>query len=178
MAQQPIPPFTTGIDVKLALSAAFSTQFNSRGLEANYTPAWIATLRDACEFSNRLSVATEQYLSIPGGVINQLELSARRQELLQKRQNFDANWEKEAVSNPRSSRQSARIPLLSGAKRAKEEVALQKAERDWRHENRSVGQVVEEGNGELSLRTSFRLRFISLFHLQSKKRTFPSTLPL
>jgi hypothetical protein len=139
-----------------ALRAAFSTQFNSHGLEATYTPAWIATLRDACEFSIRLSVATEQYLSIPGGVINQLELSSRRKELLQKRRNFDVNWEEEAVSNPRSSRQSARILLLSGAKRAKEEVALQKAERDWRDENRNAKQVVEEGNGELSSHTSFR----------------------
>ena len=41
MAQLPLPRFSTGIDVKLALSAAFSTQFNSRGLEATYAPAWI-----------------------------------------------------------------------------------------------------------------------------------------
>ena len=154
--EQPLPPFTTGIDVKLALSAAFSTQFNSRGLEATYTPAWIATLRDACEFSNRLSVATEPYLSIPGGIINQLELSSRHQELLQKRRNLDATLQKEVVSNSRSSRQSARIPILSEAKRLKEEVALQKAERDWRHENRSAKQnLEEETNGAFSSRTSF-----------------------
>jgi len=122
MAQQPLPPFTTRIDIKLALSTAFSTQFNSRGLEATYTPAWIATLRDACDFSNRLSVATEPYLSIPGGIINRFELSSRRQELLQMRQNLDATWEKKPVSNPRSLRQSTRIPLLSGARREKEEV--------------------------------------------------------
>ena len=147
MAQQPLPPFTTGIDIKLALSAAFSTQFNSRGLEATYTPAWIATLCDACKFSNRLSVATEPYLSIPGGIIKQLELSSRRQELLQKRRNLDARREKEAARNPCSSRQSTRIPLLSASKQAKEEITLQKAERDWRHENRSaLNQDIEEEN--------------------------------
>ena len=156
MAQLPLPRFSTGIDVKLALSAAFSMQFNSRGLEATYAPAWIATLHDACKFSNRLSVATEPYLSIPGGIINQLELSSRHQELLQKQRNFDAAWEKEAVSNPRSSRQSARIPLLSEAKRAKENVVLQKAEREWRHENRSAKQDLEDGNGVFSSCTSFR----------------------
>ena len=48
------------------------------------------------------------------------------------------------LRNPHSSRQSARIP---GAKRAKKEVALQKAERDWRHEKRSAKQGLEEGNG-------------------------------
>ena len=47
MAQRPLRPFTTGVDIKLALSAAFSTQFNTRGLEVNFTPAWVATLRDA-----------------------------------------------------------------------------------------------------------------------------------
>ena len=48
-------------------SAAFSTQFNFRGLEVTYTPARIATLRDACEFSNCLSVATEQTFPSLGG---------------------------------------------------------------------------------------------------------------
>jgi hypothetical protein len=94
----------------------------------------------ACAFSNRLSVATEPYLSIPRGIINKLELSSRRQELSEKRRKLNAERDKEATSNPpaNSSRQSARIPLLSAAKRAAEEIALQKAERDWRHENCSA----------------------------------------
>ena len=119
------------------------------------TPRHGLPLRDACEFSNHLSVATEPYLSIPGGIINQLELSSWRQELLQKRRNSDATWEKETVSNSRSLRQSARILLLSGAKRMKEEVALQKAERDWRHKNRSSKQNLEEGKGAFPSRNSF-----------------------
>jgi len=118
MAQQPLHPFTTGIDIKLSLSAAFSTQFNSRGVEANYTPAWIATLQGACAFSNRLSVATEPYLSIPGGIINQLELNAMGKELIEKRRNLNAARVNEAASNPPagSSRQSAEFlccPRLS-----------------------------------------------------------------
>ena len=168
MAQRPLHPFTTGVDIKLALSAAFSTQFNTRGLEANFTPAWIATLSDACAFSNRLSVATEPYLSIPGGIINKLELSSRRQELSEKRQKLNAEQDKEAMSNPpaNSSRQSTRIPLLSAAKRAAEEIALQKAERDWRHENRSAKQDIEEENGASSYvlhSIEDALRFVYLF---------------
>ena len=65
---------------------------------------------------------------------------------MQKQRNLDATLEKEA----------ARILLLSGAKRAKKEVVLQKAERDWRHENCSAKQGLEEGNGAFSLRTLFR----------------------
>ena len=151
MAQRPLHPFTSGVDIKLALSAAFSTQFNTRGLEANFTPVWIATLRDACAFSNRLSVATEPYLSIPGGIINSLELSSRRQELSEKRRKLNAKRDKEATSNPpaNSSRRSTRIALLSAAKRAEEEIALQKEERDWRSVNRDANRGLEEelGNG-------------------------------
>jgi hypothetical protein len=134
----------------------FSTQFNSRGVEANYTPAWIATLQGACAFSNRLSVATEPYLSIPGGIINQLELNAKGQELLEKRRKLNAARVNEAASNPLagSSRQSVRIPLLSTVKRSEEEIALQKEERDWRHVNRSDKQKDrKEGNGAFSLCT-------------------------
>lgn len=151
-------PFTTGTDIKLALSAAFSTQFNSRGVEANYAPAWIATLQGACAFSNRLSVATEPYLSIPGGIINQLELDAKAKELSEKRRKLNLSRVNEAASNPPagSSRQSARIPLLSAVKRSEEEIALQKAERDWRHVNRSEKKKDPQGkNGALPLHTSF-----------------------
>ena len=80
-AQQPPHPFTSGINIKLTLSSAFSTQLNPRNFEANYTPVWIATLCNACRFSNRLLVATEPYLSIPGKIINELKLKAKGEEL-------------------------------------------------------------------------------------------------
>lgn len=163
-AQQPPHPFTSGINIKLALSSAFSTQLNPRNFEANYTPAWIATLCDACRFSNRLSVATEPYLSIPGKIINELELKAEGEELSEKRQDLNAAWENDAARNlpVESSRQSARIPLLSAIKLSDEDSALQKAERDWRYERRSVQKQKDQeqkdqdkGNGTFSLHTSF-----------------------
>jgi hypothetical protein len=143
MAQQPLHPFTTGIDIRLALSAAFSTQFNSRGFEANYTPAWIATLQGACTFSNRLSIATEPYLSIPGGIINQLELEVEHQKLLERRRILD-NAVQEAASNPPlGSRRSDRIPLLIAKNNSAEEFAIEEAERDLDRRREKMDQEEE-----------------------------------
>ena len=188
MAQQPPHPFTSGINIKLALSAAFSTQLNPRNIEANYTPAWITTLCDACAFSNRLSVATEPYFSIPGEVINELKLKAKGEELLETRQELNAALETEAARNPPagSSRRSARIPLLSAVKLSDKEIALQKEERDWRYENRSVQKQKdreqkdrEEGKSAFSLHASFCGRWVDIPILQSVNWTnFPSTLAL
>ena len=188
MAQPPPHPFTSGINIKLALSAAFSTQPNLRNIEANYTPAWIATLCDACAFSNRLSVATEPYFSIPGEVINELKIKAKGEELLETRQELNAALETEAARNPPagSSRQSARIPLLSAVKLSDKESALQKEERDWRYENRSVQKQKhqekkdqEEGKSAFSLHASFCGRWADVHILQSTNWTnFLSTLAL
>ncbi|EDR02970.1 uncharacterized protein LACBIDRAFT_331897 [Laccaria bicolor S238N-H82] len=81
MAQQPLCPYTTTTDIKLSLAGVFSMQFNSCGLEANYAPAWIATLQGTCAFLNRLSIAMEPFLSVPGGMINRLELESGHKNL-------------------------------------------------------------------------------------------------
>ena len=91
--------------------------------------------------------------------MNQLELSAKGKELFEKRRNLNAARVNDAARNSPagSSRQSARIPLLSAVKRSAEEITLQREERNWRHVNRSDKQKDrEEGNGAFSLHTSYR----------------------
>lgn len=163
MAQQALHPFSSGTDIKLALSAACSTQFNSRGFEANYTPPWIATLQDACAFSNRLSIATEPYLSIPGGIINQIEIDTKREELSMRRRNHNAV--NQAASNPPagSSRQSDRIPLLSAQKHSKEANDIAKAELELNCREKKIRE--EEGNGAFPLHTPFPLNIHLFIHM-------------
>ena len=56
-------------------------------------PAWICTLGDAIAFSNRLSIATEPYLSIPGEVIDDLDLEDKRRQLLEQREKLERQIE-------------------------------------------------------------------------------------
>ena len=77
--------FRSGVHTRLALSSAFSPTLNPRCLEGNFAPAWISTLNDATAFSDRFSVETEPIISIPGNFVQDLELDAQSEEMLNRR---------------------------------------------------------------------------------------------
>ena len=77
--------FRSGVHTRLALSSAFSPTLNPRCLEGNFAPAWISTLNDATAFSDRFSVETEPSISIPGNFVQDLELDAQSEEMLNRR---------------------------------------------------------------------------------------------
>ncbi len=58
-------------------------------------PAWISTFNDATAFSDRFSVETEPYLSIPGKYLQKLKIDAETEQLLELRRELDDQSEQD-----------------------------------------------------------------------------------
>ncbi|KJA17289.1 hypothetical protein HYPSUDRAFT_206337 [Hypholoma sublateritium FD-334 SS-4] len=143
-----LPPqigtFRSGVNIQQALSAAFSPSLNPRGLEANFTPAWIATLGDAISFSHRLSVATEPYLSIPGQEMHRLQMATKHRQLLERRQELDHQIKREE--------EMAREPTQVPAKNIRKSIRVQQAMVVEKQARAAEMSIIDDVTNELQVK--------------------------
>lgn len=123
----PLPLYRTSIQTRHTLSAAFSAQFNRRGLESRFYACWTSSLSDAVTFSHRLCVTFGTETSIPGDSIRKASLKARAVQLA------DRNNAIVAAGHAANDAQTGHTERTRKIAKAKAEAALTEVQRDQRN---------------------------------------------